>query len=144
MVAKLLEELGTSEKMEFEFVLKKLPQFLGQRISLEETVLTKQKFDIVNKSGDNLALCELKMKVYSGCSAGRIELMEKFNKFIKLIVGNENFRSVLKDGGIKHIYLVGGVLFDIEGEPATTQKDEEWGICYNGLIRAKNVIRSLR
>lgn len=144
LVAKLLEELGTSEKMEFEFVLKKLPQFLGQRISLEETVLTKQKFDIVNKSGDNLALCELKMKVYSGCSAGRIELMEKFNKFIKLIVGNENFRSVLKDGGIKHIYLVGGVLFDIEGEPATTQKDEEWGICYNGLIRAKNVIRSLR
>ena len=145
LVAKLLEELGTSEKMEFEFVLKKLPQFLGQRVNLEESVLTKQKFDIINKNNDNLALCELKMKVYSGCSAGRIELMEKFNKFINLIGRNKNFRNVLKNGGIKHIYLIGGVLFDIEGEPATRQKDEEWGICYNGLIRAKNdIIRTLR
>jgi len=145
LVAKLIEELGTSEKMEFEFVLKKLPQFLGQRVNLEESVLTKQKFDIINKNNDNLALCELKMKVYSGCSAGRIELMEKFNKFINLIGRNKNFRNVLKNGGIKHIYLIGGVLFDIEGEPATRQKDEEWGICYNGLIRAKNdIIRTLR
>jgi hypothetical protein len=145
LVAKLLEELGTSERMKFEFVLTRLPQFLGQQISLEETELTKQKFDIANKSKNNLVLCELKMKVYSGCSAGRIELMEKFNKFVKLVVGNEPFRICLKNGGIKRIYLVGGVLFDIEGNPATTQKDEEWGICYNGLTRAKNdIIRTLK
>ena len=83
LVAKLLEELGTSEKIEFEFVLKKLPLLLEQNTKLEETELTKQKFDIVNKNGENLCLCELKMKVYSGCTAGRIELMEKFNKFVK-------------------------------------------------------------
>ena len=37
------------------------------------------------------------------------------------------------------------ILFDIQGEPATTQKDEEWGICYNGLLRGKNdIIKTLK
>jgi len=62
LVAKLLEELGTTEKMEFEFALMKLPQFLGQNVKLEESELTKQKFDIVNKSGETIVFCELKMK----------------------------------------------------------------------------------
>jgi len=145
LVAKLLEDLGTSEKMEFEFALMKLPQFLGQTIKLEESELTKQKFDIINKSNENLAFCELKMKVYSGCTAGRIELMEKFNKFTKLIIENQSFRNCIKNTGIKNVFLIGGILFDIQGEPATTQKDEEWGICYNGLLRGKNdIIKTLR
>jgi len=145
LVAKLLEELGTSDKMEFEFVLMKLPQWLGQTSKLEESELTKQKFDIVNKSKDNLAFCELKMKVYSGCTAGRVELMEKFNKFTKLIIGNQSFRNCIKNAGIKNVFLIGGILFDIQGKPATTQKDEEWGICYNGLLRGKNdIIKTLK
>jgi len=137
--------LGASEKMEFEFALMKLPQFLKQTIKLEESELTKQKFDIINKSNENLAFCELKMKVYSGCTAGRIELMEKFNKFTKLIIENQSFRNCIKNTGIKNVFLIGGILFDIQGEPATTQKDEEWGICYNGLLRGKNdIIKTLR
>ncbi|MEM3122295.1 MAG: hypothetical protein QXH60_02530 [Candidatus Pacearchaeota archaeon] len=145
LVAKLLEDLGTSEKMEFEFVLTKLPQFLGQNIRIEENELTRQKFDIINKNKENLSFCELKMKVYSGCTAGRIELMEKFNKFTKLIVENQNFRNCIKNSGIKNIFLIGGVLFDIQGEPATKQKDEEWGICYNGLIRGKDdILKTLK
>ena len=145
LVAKLLEELGTSEKMEFEFALMKLPQLLGVKVNLEESQLTKQKFDIVNKSKDNLAFCELKMKVYSGCTAGRVELMEKFNKFTKLIIGNQSFRNCIKNAGIRNVFLIGGILFDIQGEPATTQKDEEWGICYNGLLRGKNdIIKTLK
>lgn len=145
LVAKLLEDLGTSEKMEFEFALMKLPQLLGQTINLEESELTKQKFDIVNKSKDNLAFCELKMKVYSGCTAGRVELMGKFNKFTKLIIGNQSFRNCIKDAGIRNIFLIGGILFDIQGEPATTQKDEEWGICFNGLLRGKNdIVKTLK
>jgi len=145
LVAKLLEELGTSEKMEFEFALMKLPQWLGQTIKLEESELTKQKFDIVNKSKDNLAFCELKMKVYSGCTAGRVELMEKFNKITKLIISNQSFRNCIKNAGIRNLFLIGGILFDIHGEPATTQKDKEWGICYNGLLRGKNdIIKTLK
>ncbi len=145
LVAKLLEDLGTSEKMAFEFALKKLPQWLGQTTKLEESELTKQKFDIVNKSKDNLAFCELKMKVYSGCTAGRVELMEKFNKFTELIIANQVFRNCIKNAGIKNVFLIGGILFDIQGEPATTQKDEEWGICYNGLLRGKNdIIKTLK
>jgi len=145
LVAKLLEELGTSEKMEFEFALMKLPQLLGVKVNLEESELTKQKLDIVNKSKDNLAFCELKMKVYSGCTAGRVELMEKFNKFTKLIIGNQSFRNCIKNAGIRNVFLIGGILFDIQGEPATTQKDEEWGICYNGLLRGKNdIIKTLK
>lgn len=145
LVARLLEDLGTSEKMEFEFALMKLPQLLGQTIKLEESELTKQKFDIINKSNQNLAFCELKMKVYSGCTAGRIELMEKFNKFTKLIIGSQSFRSCIKNGGIENVFLIGGVLFDIQGEPATMQRDEEWGICYNGLIRGKNdILKTLK
>lgn len=140
LVAKLLKDLGTSERMEFEFNLMKLPQLLGQTLRLEESELTRQKFDIVNKSNDNLVFCELKMKVYSGCTAGRIELMEKFNKFVKLIISNQSLRDCIKNAGIKTIFLVGGILFDIHGEPATTQKDEEWGICHNGLIKGKNDI----
>ena len=131
--------------MEFEFALMKLPQWLGQTIKLEESELTKQKFDIVNKSKNNLAFCELKMKVYSGCTAGRIELMEKFNKFTKLIIGNQSFRNCIKNAGIRNVFLIGGILFDIQGEPATTQKDEEWGICFNGLLRGKNdIIKTLK
>jgi hypothetical protein len=145
LIAKLLEDLGTSEKMEFEFVLKRLPQLLGQSINLEETELTKQKFDILSKNKENLSFCELKMKVYSGCTAGRIELMEKFNKFTKLITQNLAFRNCIKNAKIKNIFLIGGVLFDIQGEPATKQKDEEWGICYNGLVRGKeDIIQTLK
>ena len=145
LIAKLLENLGTTEKMGFEFALIKLPQWLGQSIKLDESELTKQKFDIVNKSGDNLVFCELKMKVYSGCTAGRVELMEKFNKFTKLIIGNQSFRNCIKNAGIRNVFLIGGILFDIQGEPATTQKDKEWGICYNGLLRGKNdIIKTLK
>jgi len=145
LIAKLLEELGATEKMEFEFALMKLPQWLEQDVKLEESELTKQKFDIVNKSEDNLAFCELKMKVYSGCTAGRVELMEKFNKFTKLIIDNQSFRNCIKNAGIKNVFLIGGILFDIQGEPATAKKDEEWGICYNGLLRGKNdIIKTLK
>jgi hypothetical protein len=145
LVAKLLEKLGDTERMEFEFNLKKLPQLLGQDINLGKSELSKLRFDIVNKNKNNLVLCELKMKVYSGCTAGRIELMEKFNKFIKLIVEDQNFRNYIKSADIKNIFLLGGVLFDIKGEPATLQKDKEWGICYNGLIRGKNdILKTLR
>jgi len=108
LVAKLLEDLGASEKMEFEFALMKLPRFLGQTIKLEESELTKQKLDIINKNNENLAFCELKMKVYSGCTAGRIELMEKFNKFTKLIIENQSFRNCIKNTGIKNVFLIGG------------------------------------
>ncbi len=112
---------------------------------MEKSELTKQKFDIVNKNNNNLAFCELKMKVYSGCTAGRVELMEKFNKFTKLIIENQNFRNCIKNAGIENVFLIGGVLFDIQGEPATTQKDEEWGICYNGLLRGKkDIIKTLK
>ena len=145
LVAKLLEDLGYSEKMKFEFPLMKLPQFLGENVNLEESELTKQKFDIIIKNEDNLSFCELKMKVYSGCTAGRIELMEKFNKFTKLIIGQQSFRNCIKNSGIKNVFLIGGILFDIQGETATLQKDEEWGICYNGLIRGKNdIIKTLK
>lgn len=145
LIAKLLEEFGSSEKMEFEFYLTKLPQFLGQKVSIEENELTRQKFDIVNKVKENLIFCELKMKIYSGCTAGRIELMEKFNKFTKLIIDDENFRECIKSSGIKNIFLIGGILFDIQGEPATVKKDEEWGICYNGLVRGKeSILRTLK
>lgn len=145
LVAKLLENLGRTEKMEFEFSLMKLPQWLGQNIKIGESELTRQKFDIVNKNGDNLAFCELKMKVYSGCTAGRVELMEKFNKFTKLVIENSTFRNCIKNANIKNIFLIGGILFDIQGEPATREKDKEWGICYNGLLRGKNdIIKTLR
>jgi hypothetical protein len=130
--------------MEFEFVLSKLPEFLKEKSKSKYSGLVDQKFDIASRKDDNLVLCELKMKVYSGCSAGRIELMEKFNKFVKLILGDEQFRLLLKKGGVKHVYLIGGVLFDISGSPATKQKDEEFGICYNGLMRAKrDIVKTL-
>jgi len=58
-VAKLLQDLGTSGKMESEFALLKLPQWLGQAIKLGESELTKQKFDIASKSNENLVFCEL-------------------------------------------------------------------------------------
>lgn len=144
LVAQLLKDLGNSEKMEFEFTLNKLPQLLDQNIKLEESELTTQKFDIINKNKGNISFCELKMKVYSGCTAGRIELVEKFNKFTKLITTNKNFRNCIKNAKIKNIFLIGGILFDIQGEPATKQKDKQWGICYNGLIRGKkDIVKTL-
>ncbi len=50
-----------------------------------------------------------------------------------------------KNAGIKNVFLISGILLDIQGEPATTQKDEEWGICYNGLLRGKtDIIKTLK
>jgi hypothetical protein len=145
LVTTLLRNLGMAEKIGFELALINLPKWLGQNIRLEENELTKQKFDIVSKNGNNLVFCELKMKVYSGCTAGRIELMEKFNKFTKLLIEDQTFRSCLKNGGIENIFLICGILFDIQGNPATVEKDEEWGICYNGLIRGKeDIIKALK
>lgn len=145
LVALLLKDLGETDEIEYEFDLTKLPKLLGQSCEFEESELTQQKFDIMNKFKNNLVLCELKMKVYSGCTAGRVEMMEKFNKFTKLIIGNETFRNCLKNGKIENIFLMGGVLYDIEGKPATAQKDEEWGICYNGLLRGKDeIIKTLK
>ncbi|MCX7880193.1 MAG: hypothetical protein N2517_05985 [Ignavibacteria bacterium] len=144
LATKLLKELGTSGKMDFELSLTKLPQWLGQSVELVESELSKVKFDIVNKFNDNLVLCELKMKVYSGCTAGRVELMEKFNKFTKLIIDEHSLRKCIENASIKNIYMICGILFDIHGGPATTQKDIDWGICYNGLLRGKNdIIRTL-
>ncbi|MGB9607751.1 MAG: hypothetical protein ACPL7E_04355 [bacterium] len=116
LAVKLLRELGETEKMEFEFVLRKLPRFLGLKEKLPDTVETRQRFDIVNKSGENLAFCELKMKVYSGCSAGRIELMDKFNKFVNLMLNNREFRDLLIRGNIKNVYLIGGILIEFSIE----------------------------
>jgi hypothetical protein len=145
LVTTLLKNLGTAEKIEFELALINLPKWLGQNIRLKENELTKQKFDIVSKNGNNLVFCELKMKVYSGCTAGRIELMEKFNKFTKLLIGDQTFRNCLKNSGIENVFLICGVLFDIQGNPATVEKDEEWGICYNGLTRGKkDIIKTLK
>ncbi|MFZ8847504.1 MAG: hypothetical protein ACO2O6_09995 [Candidatus Hydrothermia bacterium] len=145
LVAKLLENLGTAEKTGFELTLINLPKWLEQNIGLEENELTKQKFDIVSKNGNNLVFCELKMKVYSGCTAGRIELMGKFNKFTKLLIGDQTFRNCLKNSGIENVFLICGVLFDIQGDPATVEKDEKWGICYNGLTKGKeDIIKTLK
>jgi hypothetical protein len=144
LIATLLENLGTAERIGFELTLINLPKWLGQNIRLEKNELTKQKFDIVSKNGNNLVFCELKMKVYSGCTAGRIELMDKFNKFIKLLIRDQSFRSCLKNSGIENIFLICGILFDIQGNPATVEKDKEWGICYNGLTRGKeDIIKTL-
>ncbi|MBC7329673.1 hypothetical protein H5T88_04860 [bacterium] len=68
-----------------------------------------------------------------------IGLKERF-QFVRLLLEREQFREVLKKGGIKNIYLVGGVLFNIEGTPATVENDKDFGICYNGLIRARDEI----
>lgn len=145
LVARLLKDLGNSEKIEFEFPLVRLSEFLEREEKLKESELPNIKFDIVNKSNENLIFCELKMKVYSGCTAGRIELMEKFNKFVKLIISNQKFRKLIKSTGIKNIFLIGGILFDIQGEPATKERDKEWGICYNGLLRGKEeIIKTLK
>jgi hypothetical protein len=144
LIATLLENLGTAERIGFELTLINLPKWLGQNIRLEKNELTKQKFDIVSKNGNNLVFCELKMKVYSGCTAGRIELMDKFNKFIKLLIRDQSFRSCLMNSGIENIFLICGILFDIQGNPATVEKDKEWGICYNGLTRGKeDIIKTL-
>jgi len=138
LVAKLLEELGPSEEMEFEFTLNKLPRLLKQPITLNDSILSEQRFDIMNKIDNNLVFCESKMKVYSGCTAGRIELMEKFGKFCKFLIDNSELRNCIKNGGIINIFLIGGVLFDIQGDPATIEKDEDFALCFNGLIRGKN------
>ena len=100
LVAQLLEDLGNADKMEFELKLTRLPNFLDVTDELEETELTRQKFDIVSRISDNLVFCESKMKVYSGCTAGRIELMEKFNKISKLIIDNPSFRRCIEKGNI--------------------------------------------
>lgn len=140
LIANLIKDFGNSEKMEFEFNLKNLPLFLDIEGNLQKDELTNIKFDIVNKINENIIFCELKMKVYSGCTAGRIEMMEKFNKFLKLIIEDEILRDLFHKGGINNIYLISGILFDISGDEANIEKDKEWGICYNGLLRGKDEI----
>lgn len=148
LIARLLGKLGNPEKMEFEFVLGNLPRFLESDInleSLEHRELLKTKFDVVSKTQCNLAFCELKMKVYSGCTAGRIEMINKFIRLTQLIIKDQSFRDCIKSAYIENIFLIGGILFDVQGRPATLEKDKKWGLCYNGLLRSKeDLIETLK
>ncbi len=125
----LLRKLGTPQLIEAETPLRKLPEKLGQgHVEIVENETTKVKFDLVVKHGARLVLGEIKMKVYSGCTAGRVEMMRKFKKVVEVLIDSqyEQFVNALYQAGIREILMVGGILYDIAGNPATVQADREW------------------
>jgi len=139
IVARLLGKLGVSGKMEFEFRINKLPELVGFGGTLGLSNNEDITFDIIHILDDNLVFFESKVKIDSGCTAGRREIMGKFRDFVKLLVENKgNISDIIKKAGIKNIYLIGGFLFNIRGEPATLEDDKNFNICYRGLIEGKS------
>lgn len=143
IVAKLLGKLGKPGIMKFEFKIDRLPELLDLGESLGLSKKDNITFDIVHRYGNSLVFFESKVKIDSGCTAGRREVMEKFRDFIKLLIRNEkDIRNVIKRGGINNVYLVGGFLFDISGKPATLENDKGF-ICFSGLEEGKEKLISL-
>lgn len=89
LAARLLEKLGKPESMKFEFKLKKIPQLWGENINLNIPDSKNFQFDIVCRNKNSLSFCELKMKIYSGCTAGRLEVLREFREFIKFVYEND-------------------------------------------------------
>lgn len=143
IVARLLKRLGVAGKMEFEFKINKLPEFLGFGGTLGLSRKDDITFDIAHKLGNNLILFESKVKIDSGCTAGRREIMGKFRDLIKLLIENKNnIRNLIKRAGIENVYLVGGFLFNISGRPATLDDDKSF-ICFSGLKEGKEKLIDL-
>ena len=140
LAARLLEKLGKPESMKFEFKLKKIPQLWGENINLNIPDSKNFQFDIVCRNKNSLSFCELKMKIYSGCTAGRLEVLREFREFIKFVYENDTFTNYIKKKNIDRILLIIGILFYIQGNEATIINDKEWGLCYNGLIRGKKTL----
>ncbi|NAZ30456.1 MAG: hypothetical protein GU354_04715 [Caldimicrobium sp.] len=141
LIAKLFQELlniESNEKVLFEGRVSNFSKILNKGCILEISKDEDQKFDIVVKMNNTMVICELKMKIYSGCTAGRIEIIEKFIKFVELVDKDEKLYNCFDLNKIKEIKLIGGVLYDIEGNPATLEKDIEWQICYSGLKNGIN------
>jgi hypothetical protein len=141
LIAKLFQELlniENNEKVLFEGRVSNFSKILNKSCILDINKDEDQKFDIVVKLDNTMVICELKMKIYSGCTAGRIEIIEKFIKFVELLDKNEKLYNCFIMNEIKEIKLIGGVLYDIEGNPATLEKDIEWQICYSGLKNGIN------
>jgi hypothetical protein len=143
LIAKLFQELlniDSNEKVLFEGRVSNFSKILNKSCILDISKEEDQKFDIVLKLDNTMVICELKKRIDSGCTAGRIEIIEKFIKFVELLDKDEKLYNCFNLNEIKEIKLIGGVLYDIEGNPATLEKDMEWQICYSGL---KNRINRL-
>lgn len=141
LIAKLFQELlniESNDKVLFEGRVSNFSKILNKGCILDLSKDEDQKFDIVVKMNNTMIICELKMKIYSGCTAGRIEIIDKFIKFVELLDKNEKLYNCFNLNEIKVIKLIGGVLYDIEGNPATLEKDIEWQICYSGLKNGIN------
>jgi hypothetical protein len=141
LIAKLFQELlniESNDKVLFEGRVSNFSKILNKSCIFDISKEEDQKFDIVVKLNNTMVICELKMKIYSGCTAGRIEIIEKFIKFVELLHKDEKLYNCFDLNEIKEIKLIGGVLYDIEGNPATLEKDIEWQICYSGLKNGIN------
>ncbi len=131
----LLRQVVTPELIDAETPLRKIPEKLGiKNIELLKNETTDVKFDLVVKHSQRLVLGEVKMKVYSGCTAGRVEMMRKFKKVSEVLLDNkyENFSSALQQAHVRELFMVGAILYDTTGKLATAESDREW-FCYTGL-----------
>jgi hypothetical protein len=118
-----------------------------------------ETIDLGNLLKETVIFVELKNRVDSGGTAARREIWNtKFKNFLTLISNtqkklyrkdsyNLSLIELFKHFGIKNIEFYIGILFDIEGKPATRQSDQEWGFYssnkegYNDL---KNFAKSLQ
>jgi len=124
-----LQELSSEEKS----ILRRTEwDWLGSKED-EETI------DLGNIFKEGVVFVELKNRVDSGGTAARREIWnKKFKTFLTLISNTQkklyrknsytfSLIELFKYFGIKYIELYIGILFDIEGRPATRQSDKEWG-----------------
>jgi hypothetical protein len=124
-----LQELSSEEKS----ILRRTEwDWLGSKED-EETI------DLGNIFKESVVFVELKNRVDSGGTAARREIWnKKFKTFLALISNTQkklyrknsytfSLIELFKYFGIKYIELYIGILFDVEGRPATRQSDKEWG-----------------
>jgi hypothetical protein len=99
----------------------------------------EETIDLGNIFKESVVFVELKNRVDLGGTAARREIWnKKFKTFLALISNTQkklyrknsytfSLIELFKYFGIKYIELYIGILFDVEGRPATRQSDKEWG-----------------
>jgi hypothetical protein len=141
----LLSKLGPSEKLRIPLKLSQLPALLDVGdCTWVGTPQDDVTFDVGNAIDNSLVLLEFKMRIDSGCTAGRKEILEaKFLPTLQHLVHGKELYSLgngritlvelLRRSRIRSMEMYLSVLFDLRGEEATEESDKQF-ICYSAMV----------
>jgi hypothetical protein len=141
----LMSKLGPSKNLRISLKLSQLPELLGvKNCTWTGSKQNDVTCDIVNLVDRALLFFEFKMRIDSGCTAGRNEVLEtKFLRILQYIIDDKKLYSMgrnslslselLSKANVTSIEMYLSILFDLRGEEATEESDKQF-MCYGAMV----------